>query len=164
MVYTMKMRISPLGGGLPGFIPKALVTTNNNTAFVRTRDLLRNQWSKQYLSAPKKVAQTPFRAVNNAGDLLSRQDYSCGGPTQTFQSRPGRSGLRGSFGHINRNCGEGATDTTEAAACNGRFVYDTSDYIRYRKQRAVNKNYNDKSYGGNYYSGAQVAIRAIRRY
>ena len=164
MVHTMSTRISPLGGGLPGFIPKALVTTNNNTAFVRTRDIVRNQWSKQYLQNTKKAAQTPFRAVNNAGDLLSRKDYSCGGPTQTFQSRPGRSGLKGAFGHINRNCGEGATDTTEAAACNGKYVYDTSDYVRYLKQRAINKNYNDKSYGGNDYSGAQVAIRAIRRY
>ena len=29
---------------------------------------------------------------------------------------------------------------------------------------SLKKNYNDKSYGGNDYSGAQVAIRAIRRY
>jgi len=161
---TTKNWISSLGGGIHGFIPKAVITTNNNYGYVRTRTIVRNQWSKQYLSAPKKVAQTPFRAINNAGDLLSRQDYSCGGPTQSFQSRPGISGLKGSLGHVNRNCGEGATDTTEAAACNSKFVYDTSDYIRYRKQRAINKNYNDKSNGGNDSSGAQVAIRASRRF
>ena len=161
---TTKSWISSLGGGIHGFIPKAVITTNNNYGYVRTRTIVRNQWSKQYLSAPKKVAQTPFRAINNAGDLLSRQAYSCGGPTQSFQSRPGLSGLKGSLGHVNRNCGEGATDTTEAAACNSKFVYDTSDYIRYRKQRAINKNYNDKSNGGNDSSGAQVAIRASRRF
>ena len=161
---TTKSWISSLGGGIHGFIPKAVITTNNNYGYVRTRTIVRNQWSKQYLSAPKKVAQTPFRAINNAGDLLSRQAYSCGGPTQSFQSRPGLSGLKGSLGHVNRNCGEGATDTTEAAACNSKFVYDTSDYIRYRKQLAINKNYNDKSNGGNDSSGAQVAIRASRRF
>jgi len=32
------------------------------------------------------------------------------------------------------------------------------------KQQAVNKNYNDLSYGGNKYSGSQSAYRAIRRY
>jgi hypothetical protein len=51
-----------------------------------------------------------------------------------------------------------------ASACNTKFVYDSSDYIRFRKNLAFNKNYNDRSFGGNDYSGAQTASRAIRRY
>ena len=51
-----------------------------------------------------------------------------------------------------------------ASACNGKFVYDGSDYTTYLKQRAINKNYNDISFGGDDYSGGQVAMRAIRRY
>jgi hypothetical protein len=51
-----------------------------------------------------------------------------------------------------------------AAACNVKYVYDSSDYITYLKQRAINKNYNDLSNGGDDYNGSQSAQRAIRRY
>ncbi len=51
-----------------------------------------------------------------------------------------------------------------ASACNGRFVYDSSDYVTYLKQKAVNKNYNDLSYGGNDNNASQSALRAIRRF
>ena len=50
------------------------------------------------------------------------------------------------------------------AACNVKYVYDSSDYVRFLKQQAVNRNYNDYSNGGNENSGAQSAYRAIRRY
>jgi hypothetical protein len=51
-----------------------------------------------------------------------------------------------------------------ASACNGKFVYDGSDYINFKKKQAINRNYNDRSFGGNEYSAAQSATRAIRRY
>jgi hypothetical protein len=51
-----------------------------------------------------------------------------------------------------------------AAACNVKYVYDSSDYTTYLKQKAINKNYNDLSYGGNDSSGSQSAYRAARRY
>ena len=152
-----------LGGGIPGFIPQAVYTTNNNNEFIDTRFTLKNAWNTNYLRMPnnEKSICTPFRAVNNAGDLLSRKYYSCGGPCQTFQSRPGMFGLKQHFGAIQNHCdGSGVPPSS----CNIKYVYDSSDYIRYSKQKAVNKNYNDVSYGGNNYSGAQSAIRAIRRY
>jgi hypothetical protein len=42
------------------------------------------------------------------------------------------------------------------------LVYDGSDYTRFRKQMAVNRNYNDAGFGGAN-NAAQSAIRAIRR-
>ena len=51
-----------------------------------------------------------------------------------------------------------------AAACNVKYVYDSSDYVTYLKQKAVVKNYNDLSYGGDDSSASQSALRAIRRY
>lgn len=157
---------SRLGGGIKGFIPQALYDTDKDSEFTGTRFELKQAWNTNYQSQLKRINLntpicTPFRAVNNAGDLLSRKYYSCGGPCQTFQSRPGLHGLKIHFGHIQNNCdGTGVPP----AACNPKFVYDSSDYIRYSKQKAVVKNYNDVSYGGNDYSGAQSAIRAIRRY
>ena len=119
----------------------------------------------------KQSITTPFRAVNNAGDLLSRENFSCGGTCQSFQSRPGLRGLRQRFGSIQSTCVPSAAynslqliTNVPAAACNVKFVYDSSDYITYLKQRAVNKNYNDFSFGGDDYKGSQSAQRAIRRY
>lgn len=155
-----------LGGGIPGFIPQAVYTTNNNSEFTDTRFLLKNAWNNNYArvvnNSENKIAIcTPFRAVNNSGDLLSRQNYTCGGPCQTFQSRPGMFGLKHRFGAIQNICdGTGI----QPSSCNVKYVYDSSDYIRYSKEKAINKNYNDASYGGNNYSGSQSAWRAIRRY
>lgn len=80
---------------------------------------------------------TPFRAVNNLGDFLARPNYVCGGPNQVNASKPG---WKGHIGSIISQCdGSGV----EGASCNPRFVSDSSDYVRFRKLRAMNKNYND---------------------
>jgi hypothetical protein len=43
-------------------------------------------------------------------------------------------------------------------------VYDGSDYIDFKKKQAINRNYNDRSFGANESNAAQSNIRAIRRY
>lgn len=151
-----------LGGFIQGFIPKAVITTNNNDSFVKSRFALRNAWNKTYLALPyTKVACTPFRAINNSGDLKSRQNYSCGGACQTPQSIPNLHGLKGHFGSIQNQCDGSAL---EPASCNVKYVCDFSNYIRYQKLKAINKNYNDYSYAGDVGWTNQSAVRAIRRY
>jgi hypothetical protein len=162
-----------LGGGFKGIMPQPVVDHDNSHEFSKTRFYLRDAWNTSSTSGssyPKRIIG-PFRAVNNAGDILSRQDYSCGGTCQTFQSRPGLRGLKQHFGSISTLCTPSVlyssnqiNDAVPASACNGKFVYDSSDYINFRKKQAINRNYNDRSFGGNDYSGAQSAIRAIRRY
>ena len=78
-----------LGGGLPGLMPQPIIDHDNSNTFSRTRFTLRDSWNTTSYSGssnPKRII-TPFRAVNNAGDLLSRENYSCGGSCQTPQSR-----------------------------------------------------------------------------
>jgi hypothetical protein len=162
-----------LGGGIQGVMPQPLVDHDNSHDFSKTRFYLRDAWNTSSTSGssyPKRIIG-PFRAVNNAGDILSRQDYSCGGTCQTFQSRPGLNGLRQHFGSISNSCTPSVLYSTNqinqavpASACNGKFVYDSSDYINFRKKQAINRNYNDRSFGGNDYSAAQTPMRAIRRY
>jgi hypothetical protein len=86
----------------------------------------------------------PFRAINNAGDFLARWQYVCGGPNAIGRYRTGmyiRSGLT----PPNNTCdGTGV----EGASCNSAYVYDSSDYIRFKKLRAMNQNYNDLANGG----------------
>jgi len=162
-----------LGGGLPGLMPQPIVDHDNSDLFARTRFTLRDAWNTTSYSGssnPKRII-TPFRAVNNAGDLLSRQDYSCGGSCQTFQSRPGLNGLRQRFGATSVSCQPSVLWSSNqvdpkipSSTCNVKYVYDSSDYIRFKKNQAVNRNYNDRSFGGNDYSTSQSAIRHIRRY
>lgn len=162
-----------LGGGFPGFMPHPIIEHDNSNTFARTRLTLRNSWNATSYSGssnPKRII-TPFRAVNNAGDLLSRENYSCGGSCQTPQSRPGINGLRTRFGGTSVSCQPSVVWSSlqldkniPSSTCNVKFVYDSSDYIRFKKNQAVNKNYNDRSFGGNDYNTSQSAIRHIRRY
>ena len=155
-----------LGYGLPGFYPQKVLNVDSDYDEVeQNRFKLVQAWNnvykRQLVAANKHRVITPFRAVNNAGDLLSRQYYSCGGPCQSFQSRPNLKGLRNRFGNIHNICdGTGIPSDT----CNVSFVYDSSDYSRYLKQQAIGKNYNDSSFGGDKYNASQVAIKAVRRY
>jgi hypothetical protein len=165
------------GGAIRGYMPQQTINVDKRyPEFEHIRFTLKNAWNTSYkrqLKADglKKSMVTPFRAVNNSGDLLCRQNYSCGGTCQSFQSRPNMRGLKQRFGSISATCFPSAAynslqllNNIPASSCNGKFVYDSSDYITYLKQRAVVKNYNDLSYGGDESSSSQSAIKAIRRY
>lgn len=162
-----------LGGGLRGYMPQPIINHDNADEFAQTRFLLKDAWNTSSLSGssnPKRMVG-PFRAVNNAGDILSRQNYSCGGTCQSYQSRPGVYGLRSRFGSISTSCdadvfysSNQVNPAVPASACNTKFVYDGSDFIRFRRNQAINRNYNDRSFGGDDYSTSQSAYRHIRRY
>ena len=164
------------GGAIKGYMPQTIMKTDKAyKEFEQIRFTLKEAWNTTYPSqlkrSNKKAIITPFRAVNNAGDLLSREYYSCGGSCQSFQSRPGMFGLKQRFGANQNSCVPGVVYSTyqldtsiPASACNVKWVYDSSDYITYLKQKAINKNYNALTYGGNDSSGSQSVFRAIRRY
>ena len=134
---------SKYGKGVKGQMPQKVQTTQNSSEFARNRFALRDSWNTTYRRQidSRTSAITPFRAVTNSGDLLSRKGYSCGGSNQ-----PAKPGSRGAMGHVMNNCdGTGVP----AAACNVKYVSDSSDYTRFCKQRELNVNYNDLTFGGN---------------
>lgn len=101
---------------------------------------------------------------------MSRDNFSCGGSCQTAQSRPGLRGLKGHLGGVSNSCSPSVMYSSlqslkdvPAAACNVKYVYDSSNYTTYLKQKAVSKNYNSLKNGGNSSNAAQSAIKAIRR-
>ena len=157
---------SRLGNGLKGFTPQQLQTSDNTYQDVEyNRFQLVQAWNNVYQSqlaaSHLRRVITPFRAVTNSGDILSRKNYSCGGPCQTYQSIPRVYGLSQRFGNIQNLC-DGTT--VPASACNGKYVYDSSDYVTYLKQQAIAKNYNDLSNGGDQNNASQSSWRSIRRY
>jgi len=123
-----------------GISPKQTLTNYKDGEQSLDRGVLRRGWNQLNaigtINGYKRVI-TPFRAVNNLGDFLARPNYVCGGPNQVNASKPG---WKGHIGSIISQC-----DATgvEGASCNPRFVSDSSDYVRFRKLRAMNKNYND---------------------
>lgn len=128
-----------------GISPKQTLTNFKGGEQSLQRGLLRRGWNQQNASGTilgQKRVITPFRAVNNLGDFLARKNYVCGGPNQVNASKPG---WKGKIGSIISSC-DGSN--IEGASCNPKFVADSSDYVKYRKLRAMNKNYNDNSFGG----------------
>tara|TARA_X000000368_G_scaffold27405_1_gene20664 strand:+ start:185 stop:955 length:771 start_codon:yes stop_codon:yes gene_type:complete len=98
------------------------------------------------------LAQTPFRLAMNAGDPMSRQNIG-GGSDQVSSRVGGFAGLAKSY----NGAGNG-----DGASGNQHFVYDSSDYIRFKKLQGKTRNYNDKTFGGSN-NGSYSAIMRLRR-
>jgi hypothetical protein len=146
--------MTSLGGGIQGISVKQTATSVRNSDNVIARKILRTSWNNNNINVDRQIGA--FRAVNNLGDVLNRQNYSCGGPNQV-NSRPG---IYGNGGSIPQQCdGTGIV----AASCNPKFVPDSSDYIKFKKQRALSNNYNDSKFGGDESNASYSAIMRIRR-
>ena len=154
------MSSSVLGGPYNGYSAKHTITSYKSGEEATSRSVLRKGWNNENaqdsINGHARVI-TPFRAVNNLGDYLSRQNYVCGGPNQVNASKPG---MKGRIGSIISSCdGTGVA----AASCNPKFVSDSSDYIRFKKQQSTVRNYNDVANGGDESNASYVDLMRVRR-
>ena len=94
---------------------------------------------------------TPFRAINNAGDILARKNYTCGGPNQVSNSRR-RQSLAMFRGTVRSDCDSSGIP---GASCNPKYVYDSSVYSRYKRLEQAQKAFNDSSHGGDLHHGSK---------
>ena len=121
-----------------GYTPSLKMSDSSDGDASGTRSLLRRAWNNENAVGTingKKMVITPFRGVNNLGDFLARQNYICGGPNQLKSAKPG---LKNRMGSILSSCdGSGV----EGFSGNPKFVADSSDYIKYKKQVSMNANY-----------------------
>ena len=103
---------------------------------------------------------TPFRAAYNAGDTNGSVNSA------PLASMPGSDQVNGNSRVSRLNIRAGGRNTNGNAAFSGnpRYVYDSSNYIQYKKLRAVNKTYNDSNFGGDQNNGSYVALRGVRRF
>jgi hypothetical protein len=148
-----------LGGGNKGVSTKQTTTSFRSSEDAATRGVLRRAWNTPYATgsfAGKKRVIGPFRAVNNLGDFLGRTNYSSGGPN-TVKTLKGSTKLGGSVS--DRSDGSGVP----ASSTNVKFVPDSSDYIKYKKQATMNRNYNDSSFGGDEHNASFVPMGRTRR-
>jgi hypothetical protein len=125
----------------------------------RNRSTIVKSWNTSNKGGVKTAnrAITPFRALNNAGDALSRMHYNCGGSNQVSNVNKNQGlSLRGTMQAACDNSG------IPAANCNTKFVFDSSDYVTYQRNKAIQKLYNDTSFGGSN-NGHVSALRHVRR-
>jgi len=149
-----------LGGGIRGIAPKQTITNYKAGGEVISRKIVVKSWNTAYATGlvnGRNRVTTPFRAVNNSGDYLGRVQYSCGGPNPTNASHPGwKNRIRSMFS----NC-----DATgiPASSTNVKFVADSSDYSKFKKYRAINQVFNDRTFGGDDNHASYTARIGVRR-
>lgn len=164
---------SILGGGMPGVQPisscggSRVIQFGNVSGVNRTvlRKSFGNMYNDGLGSSPLSIASRgnslcgSFRAALMAGDVLGEVNSSTnkkyGFEHNTLGKLfPGRNNIN--LDGIRR-------DGKASYAGNPRHVYDSSDFIRYSKLKTINKNYNDKSFGGDESFAQQHAWRRVRR-
>jgi hypothetical protein len=145
-----------LGNGIQGISPKQTINTTKNSEDVMTRKVIIKSWNNNYASGTvngRKRVSSPFTAVYNITDFLSRENYVCNVPNPIQETRHR---LKGNMGSIINNCdGTGIP----CSNTNTKFVADSSLYTRYKHQEAVNKNYNDVTNVGDAHNSQQTARR-----
>jgi len=156
---NLPMVMTNLGGPYQGYSPTQTINNYKDSEQSMIRRILRSSWNTTNTASKingKGRVTTPYRAVTNLGDYLSRNNYVCGGSNEINKTFPGRQGPIGSI--ISRCDGTGI----EAASGNTRYVSDTSDYITYKKQNAINNLYNDLTYGGDQNHGSYEAFMRVK--
>ena len=107
---------------------------------------------------------TPFRRAMNAGDPYGTVNRP---PSSSLRQKPAnqvnapRAGIHG----WQTLAGSGTQTVAGGSAYTGnpKYVYDSSDYIRYKHLKMKNNTYNDSTFGGDQYNASQVALRHVRR-
>lgn len=117
-----------------------LMTDSNkkSNAWSMNRSITRRSWNNAHFNCDSnscKTTQTPMRIAWNSGDVLLRQNYVCGGGTQTNA----RAGQGVSIGAVTNNCSD--VNAPAPSYANNKWVYDGSDRVRYLKEKADGKFY-----------------------
>jgi|TARA_B100000886_G_scaffold186258_1_gene127818 hypothetical protein len=113
---------------------------DNVSHWARMRSILRTSWNGNYTGSSyngKKRRIGGFRATQNAGDYLSRVNFACKGPNP-LSNMVFTGGINKMRDGIKQNCDD---EGVPVSSTNVKYVYDSSIYTRYHKQKAYNPIY-----------------------
>ena len=166
---------SALGGGIPGQRQGVgFMNTTFGSDVAMQRRILRKAFKTSKVSYSNNGVKTtigpsvsgPFRTAFNQGDVLGRKYQSCGGCNQVndVNSRILRSSMVDSVSQTSCNVTTlGVTPVqVPLGSGNSKFVSDSSLYTKFKQLSAVNKNYNDLSFGGDDHNGSYTFLRSVR--
>jgi hypothetical protein len=148
--------MSSLGGGTSGISPKQTMNDSHGSSEAMTRRVLRSSWNTSYATGTVNNygrSIGPFKAVNNIGDFLNRQNYVCNVPNATHTMCTAG---RARTGKCLESCD---TTSVPCSNTNTKFIPDSSSYITFKKQQAMNKVYNDSSFVGDNNNASYVAFK-----
>jgi len=164
-------KTSILGGGIPGGRPGAgFANTSFCSEDALKRKILRKAFKTNQITLPNGKMRSlagPFRTAFNQGDVLSRAYQTCGGSNQVNDVNSSKLRLKMGGSVLNSNC-----DTVTAGVTpkqvplysgNNKYVSDGSLFTKFKGLSMINKNYNDKSFGGDAYNGSVTFLRKVRR-
>ena len=119
---------------------------------------LHNSGLKSSPSLYNKNILGPFRTSYNAGDVITNTIVNT-------DIKYGREANQVGGNNLARVSGKPDGVSRNGSAMysgNPKFVYDGSDYTRFKKLQAVNRTYNDSSFGLNAKDGSYVKGRLFR--
>lgn len=154
-----------LGGGKKGTQPLLFGIMDGGNERSTSRKYLAKAFGNLYntgLGSSPALYSTnilgPFRTAYNAGDVTTN---GYGATNPKYGQAPNQVG--GNNLSRLQGLGDGVSRNGNASySGNPRFVHDGSDYTRFKKLMAVNKNYNDSTFGGANNSQSQSVLKKIR--
>lgn len=163
----------PLGGGRPGSQPPGGLIGGGggskggsgmvgSSARGRNRFVLREAFGNgcKFRGLGLTVFRTgPFRMATNSGDPNGTINQS---PSIHLPQVNGVGGIQGVRTRSRMTVGGVHNDGDAYYSGNPKYVYDSSNYTTFRKRQAINRNYNDRSFGGDQHNASQVALSFVR--
>jgi hypothetical protein len=99
-----------------------------------------------------------FRSAFNAGDVNGTENEAT---NKKYGIEHNTASSGNNLARLNLNPGGIKQNGNSFYAGNPKNVYDASDFLRYRKLKAMNQNYNDLSTGGDKHNASQGAQRRL---
>ena len=169
---------SKLGGGLPGGQPRGGLIGGGGgseggsgmvggSVRARTRMILRDAFGNGCMFKHLPFATNsssyyrtgPFRMATHSGDPNGTTNES---PSPHLPQVNGVGGIQGVRARSRMTIGGVHNNANAYYSGNPKYVYDSSNYTTFRKRQAINRNYNEKSFGGDKYHAAQVPLAHVR--
>ena len=160
---------SVLGGGVPGSQPLGGFYKDSQFGNDRAvnRSVLRKSFGNMFNdglnSSPLQMATKgnslcgSFRAATMAGDVVGQVNSATNIKYGVEHNSTGKQ-----FSSLNLNPDGIRRDGSASYAGNPRMVYDSSDFLRYKKLKTINQTYNDKTLGGDQYNGSKAAKTRVK--
>ena len=160
---------SVLGGGIPGSQPIGGSYRDSQFGNDRAvnRSVLRRSFGNMFNdglnSSPLQMATKgtslcgSFRAATMAGDVVGEVNSATNVKYGTEHNSKSKQ-----FSSLNLNPGGLKQDGNASYSGNPKKVYDSSDFLRYKKLKTINQTYNDVTLGGDESNATQHAWSRLK--
>jgi len=160
---------SILGGGIPGRQPVGGFiqdTVFNNDRGIN-RSVLRKSFGNMFNtgldSSPLQIATKgdslcgSFRAATMAGDVIGSINSAT-----NIKYGVEHNNIVKQYSSLNLNNGSIRRNGSSSYSGDPKYVYDNSDFLRYKKLKSINQTYNDMTLGGDQNNGSKAAKTRIK--